>query len=72
MLAYDTSFGEFRVHYAGFDPVLELNPLVAKAPRGVLEVRTHEVPFLIDRDQIVGRLSFEPMSQIPEKYMVLL
>lgn len=68
MLAYDTSFGEFRVHYAGFfDPGFGMETAGGKGAKGVLEVRTHEVPFLIDRDQIVGRLSFEPMSQIPEK-----
>jgi dCTP deaminase len=66
MLAYDTAFGEFRVHYAGFfDPGFGWGDNV-KA-RGVLEVRTHEVPFLITENQVVGRLSFLPMIEIPQK-----
>ncbi len=66
MLAYDTSFGEFRVHYAGFfDPGFGMGDSVKS--RGVLEVRTHEVPFLMSENQIVGRLSFTPMIDIPDK-----
>lgn len=66
MLAYDTSFGEFRVHYAGFfDPGFGYGDAVKS--RGVLEVRTHEVPFLISENQIVGRLSFMPLTEIPHK-----
>lgn len=66
MMAYDTAFGEFRVHYAGFfDPGFGCGDTVKS--RAVLEVRTHEVPFLISENQIVGRLSFIPMAQIPDK-----
>jgi dCTP deaminase len=66
MLAYDTSFGEFRVHYAGFfDPGFGFGDTMKS--RGVLEVRTHEVPFLMSENQIVGRLSFIPMLEIPDK-----
>jgi dCTP deaminase len=66
MLAYDTSFGEFRVHYAGFfDPGFGCGK--NDKARGVLEVRTHEVPFLITENQIVGRLSFAPMLEVPQK-----
>jgi dCTP deaminase len=66
MLAYDTAFGEFRVHYAGFfDPGFGYGERVKS--RAVLEVRTHEVPFLISENQSVGRLSFIPMTDIPDK-----
>lgn len=66
MLAYDTAFGEFRVHYAGFfDPGFGFGD--GNKARGVLEVRTHEVPFLITENQIVGRLAFVPMRSIPDK-----
>ena len=53
MVAYDTSVGEFRVHYAGFfDPGFGWGA----ASRAVLEVRSHEVPFMLDDGQTVGWL----------------
>lgn len=62
MVAYDTLVGEFRVHYAGFfDPGFGYEgtrPLGAKI---VLEVRSHEVPFMIEDGQIVGRVMFEKL-----------
>ncbi|MEM6602420.1 MAG: 2'-deoxycytidine 5'-triphosphate deaminase [Pseudomonadota bacterium] len=68
MQAYDTSFGEFRVHYAGFfDPGFGMDEAGGKGARGVLEVRTHEVPFLIDAHQIVGHLVFEKMTAASDK-----
>ncbi|MCP1337318.1 2'-deoxycytidine 5'-triphosphate deaminase [Futiania mangrovi] len=67
MLAYDTSVGEFRVHYAGFfDPGFGYASAGGSGSRAVLEVRTHEVPFLIDDGQIVGRLVFERMAALPD------
>jgi dCTP deaminase len=68
MLPYDTRAGEFRVHYAGFfDPGFGWNPVTRKAgsSRGVLEVRSHEVPFLLEHGQIVGWLSYERMLEAP-------
>jgi dCTP deaminase len=68
MLPYDTRAGEFRVHYAGFfDPGFGWNAQTGKAgsSRGVLEVRSHEVPFLLEHGQIVGWLRYERMAQIP-------
>ena len=48
MRAYDTRVGEFRAHYAGFfDPGFGMASLGASPTRAVLEVRSHEVPFLI-------------------------
>jgi len=70
MLPYDTRAGEFRVHYAGFfDPGFGWDPLTNKAgsTRGVLEVRSHEVPFLLEHGQTVGWLRYERMAARPER-----
>ena len=67
MRAYDTRVGEFRAHYAGFfDPGFGVAEIGATPTRAVLEVRSHDVPFLIEQDQTVCRLVYEPMSAIPE------
>jgi len=69
MLPYDTRAGEFRVHYAGFfDPGFGWNPTNKKAgsSRGVVEVRSHEVPFLLEHGQIVGWLRYERMADVPQ------
>ena len=67
MRPYDTRVGEFRAHYAGFfDPGFGLGTFEARKTRAVLEVRSHEVPFLVEQGQIVCRLVFEPMSEAPE------
>ncbi len=70
MLPYDTRAGEFRVHYAGFfDPGFGWDALTGKAgsSRGVLEVRSHEVPFLLEHGQTVGWLRYERMMACPDK-----
>ena len=68
MLAYDTLVGEFRVHFAGFfDPGFGMAETGGKGSRAVLEVRAHEVPFLIEHGQIVGRLVYERLIARPEK-----
>ncbi|MGH7030697.1 MAG: 2'-deoxycytidine 5'-triphosphate deaminase [Stellaceae bacterium] len=68
MLAYDTLVGEFRVHYAGFfDPGFGMAETGGKGSRAVLEVRAHEVPFLIEHGQIVGRLVYERLIARPDK-----
>ncbi len=62
MVAYDTLVGEFRVHYAGFfDPGFGW----PDGTRAVLEVRSHEVPFLLDDGQLVGHLKYERMAAQP-------
>ena len=67
MSAYDTRAGEFRAHYAGFfDPGFGIGAKGAEHTRAVLEVRSHDVPFLIEHDQIVCRLIYERMSQRPD------
>lgn len=68
MIAYDTLVGEFRVHYAGFfDPGFGYSKQGPRGARAVLEVRSHEVPFMIEDGQIVGRLIFEPLTEQTEK-----
>ncbi|MGV8954964.1 MAG: 2'-deoxycytidine 5'-triphosphate deaminase [Cypionkella sp.] len=59
--------GEFRVHYAGFfDPGFGHAEAGGKGSRGVLEVRCHEAPFVLEHGQIVGRLVYEKMAIRPE------
>lgn len=70
MLPYDTRAGEFRVHYAGFfDPGFGWDPGTGRTggSRGVLEVRSHEVPFLLEHGQTVGWLRYERMAARPER-----
>ncbi len=68
MAAYDPLVGEFRVHYAGFfDPGFGYSESGGAGSRAVLEVRSHEVPFLIEDGQIVGRLTYERLIDIPDR-----
>jgi dCTP deaminase len=68
MIAYDTLVGEFRVHYAGFfDPGFGHPEAGGAGARAVLEVRSYEVPFVLEHGQIVGRLVYEPMTERPHK-----
>ncbi|MGC2413489.1 MAG: 2'-deoxycytidine 5'-triphosphate deaminase [Stellaceae bacterium] len=68
MLAYDTLVGEFRVHYAGFfDPGFGMEETGGAGSRAVLEVRSHEVPFLIEHGQIIGRLVYERLIARPDR-----
>ena len=68
MIAYDTLVGEFRVHYAGFfDPGFGLAENGGQGTRAVLEVRSHEVPFLVEDGQVVGRLVYERLTGVPDK-----
>lgn len=67
MVAYDTSFGEFRIHYAGFfDPGFGYGPASGGGTPAVLEVRSHEVPFELAHGQRVCRLVYERLSEMPE------
>lgn len=67
MAPYLAMVGEFRVHYAGFfDPGFGYATTGGAGSRGVLEVRCHEAPFVLEHGQVVGRLVYERMSQRPE------
>lgn len=60
--------GEFRVHYAGFfDPGFGHNQAGGDGSRGVLEVRCHEAPFVLEHGQVVGRLVYERMADVPHQ-----
>ncbi len=68
MVAYDPAVGEFRIHYAGFfDPGFGYGNNDIKGTHAVLEVRSHEVPFLLEDGQFVGRLIYEQLLGRPEK-----
>ena len=68
MVAYDTLVGEFRVHYAGFfDPGFGDPQAGGQGSRAVLEVRSFEVPFVIEHGQVVGRLVYERLTAPPAK-----
>ncbi len=59
--------GEFRVHYAGFfDPGFGHSSTGGSGSRGVLEVRCHETPFALEHGQLVGRLVYEWMAEMPD------
>jgi len=68
MLPYHTLVGEFRVHFAGFfDPGFGTSETGGAGSRAVLEVRSHEVPFLIEDGQVLGRLVYERLITRPDK-----
>ncbi|MFT5573424.1 MAG: dCTP deaminase [Cryomorphaceae bacterium] len=68
MVAYDTLVGEFRVHYAGFfDPGFGAPEAGGLGSRAVLEVRSFDVPFLLEHGQNVGRLVYERMLDTPDR-----
>ncbi|MEN0041510.1 MAG: 2'-deoxycytidine 5'-triphosphate deaminase [Pseudomonadota bacterium] len=67
MVPFDPLVGEFRVHYAGFfDPGFGNAKAGGEGSRAVLEVRSHEVPFILEHGQTVGRLVYERMQERPQ------
>ena len=68
MVPFDPLVGEFRVHYAGFfDPGFGHAAAGGRGSRAVLEVRSHEVPFILEHGQVVGRLVYERLTGRPGK-----
>ena len=68
MVPFDPLVGEFRVHYAGFfDPGFGYAGSGGTGSRAVLEVRSREVPFILEHGQIVGRLVYEKMMTRPDQ-----
>ncbi len=69
MTAYDPTSGELRTHYAGFfDPGFGYDSAgTLKGSRAALEVRAHDVPFMIEHRQRVCKLTFEHMMAPPDK-----
>lgn len=66
MIAYDTGSGELRTHYAGFFDSGFGGRVKDKGARAVLEVRSHDVPFLIEDGQTFCSMKFEPNTEIPQ------
>jgi dCTP deaminase len=68
MTAYDPTSGELRTHYAGFfDPGFGQDYGGLRGSRATLEVRAHDVPFMIEGRQRVCKLTFEPMLEPPRR-----
>ena len=68
MVPFDAMMGEFRVHYAGFfDPGFGHAAAGGAGARAVLEVRSRDVPFIVEDGQVVGRLIYERMAALPER-----
>ena len=67
MTAYDPTSGELRTHYAGFfDPGFGHDAAGARhGSRAALEVRAHDVPFMVESGQWVCKLGFERMLEPP-------
>ncbi len=66
MMAYDTGSGELRTHYAGFFDSGFGGSVEDKGARAVLEVRSHDVPFMIEDGQTLFSMQFEPNTELPE------
>ena len=66
MTPINTGLGEFRVHYAGFfDPGFGWSAQRSNGSRAVLEVRSHDAPFVLEDGQLVARLAYERMAARP-------
>ena len=67
MTAYDPTSGELRTHYAGFfDPGFGFETAgQSTGSTAALEVRAHDVPFMIEHGQHVCKLTFEHMLEPP-------
>lgn len=68
MTAYDPTSGELRTHYAGFfDPGFGFDRAgTIRGSRAALEVRAHDVPFMIEHRQRVCKLTFDRMLEPPD------
>ena len=63
MVAYDVGIGELRTNYAGF---FDNGFGGERGTRAVLEVRPHDVPFLLEDGQVFFKLQFYHSAQSPE------
>jgi len=67
LMAYDAGSGELRTHYAGFfDPGFGYGRGARRGAKAVLEVRPHDVPFLIEDGQLFCKLCLERATETPE------
>ncbi len=68
LMAYDTGSGELRTHYAGFfDPGFGYGRNTYKGTKAVLEVRPHDVPFLVEDGQLVCKLCLDRTAERPDQ-----
>jgi dCTP deaminase len=68
MLPFNPLVGEFRVHYAGFfDPGFGYAGADGQGAKAVLEIRSREVPFVLEHGQTVARLIYERLTAEPDK-----
>ncbi len=68
MIAYEAACGELRTHYAGFfDPGFGAGATPKHGTQVVLEVRPHDVPFMIHDGQTFFKVTYEKMLDIPSK-----
>ena len=68
MVPFDPTIGEFRIHYAGFfDPGFGYGSGEINGTCAVLEVRSHEVPFILEDGQTVASLVFERLLERPSR-----
>jgi dCTP deaminase len=66
MVAYEAACGELRTHYAGFfDPGFGHGRGEISGTQAVLEVRPHDVPFLIHDGQTFFKVVYEKMLEEP-------
>ena len=67
MMPFDASVGEFRIHYAGFfDPGFGCHVSGSPGTIAVLEVRAHDVPFVLQHGQVVGRIIYNRLMAKPD------
>jgi dCTP deaminase len=68
MAPFDPLIGEYRVHYAGFfDPGFGYVEGKVPGAKAVLEVRSLDIPFILEDGQIVGRLIYDKLTDIPDQ-----
>ena len=68
MAPFDPLIGEYRVHYAGFfDPGFGYAEGKPPGAEAVLEVRSLDIPFILEDGQIVGRLVYDKLTEIPDQ-----
>jgi len=66
-VAYDAGSGELRTHYAGFfDPGFGYGHGARRGTKAVLEVRPHDVPFLVEDGQLFCKLCLESTAETPQ------
>ena len=67
MAPFDPMMGEYRVHYAGFfDPGFGMVDGKRQGAKAVLEVRSLDIPFVLEDGQIIGRLVYERLASTPD------